>query len=101
MASQEKDNTASNYKPDAQANDLAKAGLSLLEHLISGSKKDNIDDFRLNLFETDEDETAAEAEYAKIRLSREVLIDGTKGGRSKEISQLINEFTIESNVGND
>jgi len=98
-AGQEKDNVGTHYKPDAQANDLAKAGLGLLEHLICGASKktESQDDFRLNLFETDEDEVAAEVEYAKIRLSRQVLV--TADGHTKEISKLIDEFTIESNVG--
>lgn len=101
MSSHDKENTASAYKPDANANDLAKAGLNLLDHLISGtSKKETIEDFRLNLFETDADEVAAEAEYAKIG-RREILVDATSRGHTKEISRLIDEFTIESNSSND
>jgi len=97
-------NTAGAYKPDtSNANDLAKAGLDLLEHLISGAKKpksaaEGTDDFRLNLFETDEDEVVAEAEYAKVR---KVFVNATTQGHSKEISKLITEFTIESNDTND
>lgn len=88
------------YKPDLESNnDLAKAGLNLLEYLISGDKKKSKeqDNFRLNLFETDEAENNAEIQYAKIR-HKEILVDATNQSHRQEISQLINEFTIDSTV---
>jgi len=90
------------YKADMEnSNDIAKAGLNLLEYLISGDKtksKDK-DNFRLNLFETDEDENIAEIEYAKIR-HKEILVDATKQGHRQEISKLMNEFTIDAPTDN-
>lgn len=78
------------------SDDLAKAGLDLLDYLIQGSKtKDQMQDFRLNLFETDADEEVAETEYAKTR-QNEVLFDASQRNHGKEITALMNEFTVES-----
>jgi len=75
-------------------NPLAKAELNLLSYLISGDRKANDNAFRLNLFNTDEEEQNAEKEYAKAR-HREILIDASKGKQSGELNQLMNEFSIE------
>jgi len=86
------------YKPDMETNnDLAKAGLNLLEYLISGDKKKSKekDNFRLNLFETDEAEDNAKIEYAKIR-HKEIVVDASNRSQRQEITQLIDEFTIDS-----
>jgi len=72
----------------------AKAELNLLNHLLAGANKDS-KDFRLNLFDSDAQEQVAEKQYEKVR-HREVVVDATQRSQRSEITQLMNEFSIES-----
>ncbi|XP_047124495.1 protein OSCP1 isoform X1 [Hydra vulgaris] len=76
-------------------NQLAKEELKLLEYLISGKNKQDQPQFRLNLFETDEDELAAEKEYSK-EYHKEILFDATNRKQDSAITQLIDDFSIQS-----
>eukprot|EP00794_Sanderia_malayensis_P000619 gene619-1282_t len=80
---------------DAENRDpLAKAELNLLSYMITGDRKTSGNAFRLNFFSTDEEEEKAEKEYAKLR-HREILIDASKKQQSGEITQLMDEFSIQ------
>lgn len=77
---------------------LAKAELNLLSYLITGDRKSGGNAFRLNLFNTDEEEQNAEKEYAIAR-HREILIDASQKKQSGAITQLMNEFSIQGSSG--
>ncbi|XP_066915026.1 protein OSCP1-like [Clytia hemisphaerica] len=79
---------------DVNNTESAKAELNLLNHLLAGANKDS-KDFRLNLFDSDAQEQVAEKQYAKVR-HREVVVDATQRSQRSEITQLMNEFSIES-----
>jgi len=78
---------------DVHDSQNAKAELNLLQHLLAGADKE-VKNFRLNLFDTDEQEEVAEKQYANVR-HREIVVDATQRSQRSELTQLMNEFSIE------
>ncbi|KAJ7363647.1 Protein oscp1 [Desmophyllum pertusum] len=77
-------------------NPLAKAELNLLAHLVGGgSSKKPESQFRLNLFNTDEEEEQAATQTHKEAPHRVIKIDATKKAQREELANLMNEFSIE------
>lgn len=76
-------------------NPLAKAELNLLAHLVGGSNKKQENQFRLNLFSTDEEEEQAAIQTRKEAPHRVIKIDATKKEQRQELAHLMNEFSIE------
>lgn len=84
-------------------NPLAKAELNLLAHLMGSSSADQKGPgtghtFRLNLFNTDEEEQQAEVQTVKQHSGKVITVDGTKGRQRNELTQLMNEFSIEGST---
>jgi len=71
------------------------AELDLLQYLVCGNKSQGKNTFRLNFFNTDEEEEVAEKEYAEAR-HREILVDARQRSQRKEISDLMDEFSIQT-----
>lgn len=76
-------------------NPLAKAELNLLAHLVGGTNKKAESQFRLNLFSTDEEEEQAAVQARKESPHRVIEIDATKKSQRKELTNLMDEFSIE------
>lgn len=76
-------------------NPLAKAELNLLAHLVGGSSKKPESQFRLNLFNTDEEEEQAAIQAHKEAPHRVIKIDATKKTQRQELAHLMDEFSIE------
>jgi len=75
---------------------LAKAELNILKFMISGNETGK-SDFRLNLFNSDEEEKFADEEYKRIG-HREILIDQSQRLQRSELAHLMKEFSIDSAV---
>ncbi|XP_028415407.1 protein OSCP1-like [Dendronephthya gigantea] len=80
-------------------NPIAKAELNLLAHLMGGNtdkpsaNKGNT--FRLNLFNTDEEEQQAEVHRVKKHSGNVITVDATKTKQHNELSKLMSEFSID------
>lgn len=76
-------------------NPLAKAELNLLAHLVGGGNKKSESQFRLNLFNTDEEEEQAAVQTHKESPHRVIKIDATKKVQRQELANLMDEFSIQ------
>jgi len=85
----------SEVKSAENPNPLAKAELNLLAHLVGGSSKKPESQFRLNLFNTDEEEEQAAVQARKEAPHRVIKIDATKKAQRQELANLMDEFSIE------
>ncbi|CAH1799648.1 unnamed protein product [Owenia fusiformis] len=81
----------------------AKAQLDLLSQLIGGQqKKSGKSEFRLNLFNTDEEEKEAEAMRPPEEEGSKVInIDARKKKQSAELSKIMGEMSVDDSQGRD
>lgn len=82
-------------------NPMAKAELNLLAHLMGSTEQKDTgtgQTFRLNLFGTDEEEQQAEIQTVKQQSGKVITVDATKGRQRNELTQLMNEFSIEGST---
>ncbi|XP_020894152.1 protein OSCP1 [Exaiptasia diaphana] len=82
---------------------LAKEELNLLARLVGGSQSTaKAQPFRLNLFNTDEEEQQAQASSSSQEDSHRVIkIDATKKQQRQELSNLMDEFSIQDSQDRD